>query len=250
MHDVLLRYTNSRDYTFNVLYEPYGDWIKSDYGHVDEQTGKRWRWHTVKGRRYKVFLEDESRGVKISDVWQIPYLGSTAKERTGYPTQKPLALLHRLIEASTNEGDVVLDTFCGCATACIAAEQRGRQWAGIDISPKAAELVALRMQNELGMFYDGAHRTDIPQRTDLGRLRRYNHPRNKELLYGRQGGLCQGCREHVRIENLEVDHIIARSKGGTSHIDNLQLLCNSCNRIKGNRGMEYLLAKLQMTRRA
>ena len=66
-------------------------------------------------------------------------------ERRGYPTQKPLALLERIIKPSSDEGDVVLDPFCGCATTCIAAEQLGRHWVGIDISPKAKDLVKLRI---------------------------------------------------------------------------------------------------------
>ena len=167
-----------------------------------------------------------------------------AKERTGYPTQKPLKLLQRVIAASSNEGDMILDPFCGCATACIAAEMEHRQWAGIDISEKAAELVERRMQDELGLFYEGVHRTDIPQRTDLGRLPPYRS--HAKALYGEQGGHCNGCGTHFEARNLEVDHIISRRKGGTDHIENLQLLCGSCNRIKGDRGMEYLRVKLQL----
>ena len=68
---------------------------------------------------------------------------SWATKRIGYPTQKPLALLERIIKASSNEGDVVLDPFCGCATACVAADNLGRRWLGIDISPKTVELVNL-----------------------------------------------------------------------------------------------------------
>ncbi|MCY4246501.1 MAG: DNA methyltransferase [Chloroflexi bacterium] len=145
MHDVILRYTKSQDFVFNLQYEPYGDWIKKDYGYVDEETGKRWRWHTVKGNRYKVFLEDENRGVKLNDVWIIPYLGSTAKERLGYPTQKPLALLERIIRASSNEGDIVLDPFCGCGTAIAAAHKLNRQWIGIDITHLSIALQKYRL---------------------------------------------------------------------------------------------------------
>ena len=135
---------------------------------------------------------------------------------------------------------------CGCATACIAAEKRHRQWVGIDISPKAAELVRQRMHDELGMFYEGAHRTDIPTRTDLGKLRRYNSQENRKKLYGEQSGHCAGCNDHFETRHLEVDHIIARLKGGTDAQDNLQLLCGNCNRIKGARGMDYLRVKLQL----
>ena len=196
--------------------------------------------------RLKRYL-NEQKGAMVGNVWtDIGPLQHGSKERTGYPTQKPLTLLDRIILASSNEGGMVLDPFCGCATACIAAEQNHRQWVGIDISPKAAELVTMRMDAELGMFYDGAHRDDIPLRTDLGKLLRYNDAKNKRRLYGEQGGYCQGCGTHFEARNLEVDHIIPRAKGGTDHIENLQLLCGSCNRIKGDRGMEYLTKKLQI----
>ena len=169
---------------------------------------------------------------------------STASERTGYPTQKPLSLLQRIIKASRNSGDMVLDPFCGCATACVASERLQRQWIGIDISPKAAELVVDRIKSEQGLFQDIAHRTDVPKRTDLGKIPKYNAAENKQQLYGQQAGNCKGCGEHFNIYNLEVDHLIARSVGGTDHISNLQLLCGNCNRIKGNRGQEYLIKKL------
>ena len=170
----------------------------------------------------------------------------SAKARTGYPTEKPISLLTRIIDTSCPPEGVVLDPFCGCATACIAAEQLRRDWAGIDISPKAAELVRQRMHDELGLFYDGAHRTDIPTRTDLGKLPRYNSPENRKRLYGEQAGHCAGCKDHFEARHLEVDHIIARRKGGTDALNNLQLLCGNCNRIKGDRGMDYLRTKLQL----
>ena len=75
-----------------------------------------------------------------------------ARERTGFPTQKPVALLERIIQASSKPGDVVLDPFCGCATACVAAENLGRAWLGIDLSPKATELVNVRLQGSMGAF--------------------------------------------------------------------------------------------------
>lgn len=151
MHDIIFRYTKSDDAVFNVQYEPYGDWIKKDYRHLDAETGKRWRWHTVKGNRYKVFLDDENRGVKLNDVWIIPHLGSTAKERVGYPTQKPFALLDRIIKASSNPGDVVLDPFCGCGTTAHAAQALGRRWVGIDICVTACQVIQAR----LSQHFDG-----------------------------------------------------------------------------------------------
>ena len=181
---------------------------------------------------------------KVDAVWRIPCLQPAAKERLGYPTQKPLALVRRIIDASSDLGGVVLDPFCGCATACIAAEQRGRRWVGIDVSPKAADLVRVRMQRELGLWYEGAHRTDIPDRTDLGRVPAYNCAENRRYLYGEQGGYCNGCEEHFPPRNFTVDHIVPRAKGGTDHISNLQLLCGACNSTKGTKTQEELLVLL------
>ncbi len=116
--------------------------------------------------RYKRYL-DEMLGVPLQDLWvDIGPLASRSKERIGYPTQKPLALLERIIKASSNEGDIVLDPFCGCATACVAAENLGRRWIGIDISSKAVELVNMRLQQSMGGLFHNrlvTARTDIPQ---------------------------------------------------------------------------------------
>ena len=87
--------------------------------------------------RLKRYL-NEQKGAVIANIWSdIQPISAHAKERVGYPTQKPLALLERIIKASTNDGDTILDPFCGCATACVAADRLGRKWMGIDISPKA-----------------------------------------------------------------------------------------------------------------
>lgn len=181
------------------------------------------------------------------DIWtDIPPLSRKTKERTNFPTQKPLALLNRIIKASSNKGDVVLDPFCGCATTCVAADNLERNWVGIDISAKASELVVDRIERRQGLFRDIVHRTDIPERTDIGRIRRYNSSANRKHLYGEQGGHCAGCGEHFMQQHLEVDHIISRKKGGTDHLENLQLMCSNCNRIKGDRGMAYLQTKLQL----
>ena len=198
---------------------------------------------TASGRPYRKQYRNEYAGVPISADWSdIPI--ASGKERTGYRTQKPLPLLRRIIEASSNEGDMVLDPFCGCATACVAAEQLERQWAGIDVSPKAAELVRSRLQREVGMFWQGAHREDMPQRTDLGPIPAYNSQENRERLYGRQGGYCNGCQTHFTPRNLAVDHIVPQSKGGGHHIDNLQLLCPACNSAKGSGSHAQLIARL------
>ena len=97
--------------------------------------------------RLKRYL-DEMPGVPLGNVWDdIKPIQSQAAERLGYPTQKPLALLDRIINASSNEGDIVLDAFCGCGTALVAAENLKRQWIGIDVSPTACRVMAKRLRD-------------------------------------------------------------------------------------------------------
>lgn len=194
---------------------------------------------------FKRYLTEKS-GQPVNDViLDILPLATGAQERLGYPTQKPLKLLERVIKASSNEGDVVFDPFCGCATTLVAADILNRNWIGIDISPKAVELVTHRIKKHQGLFRDIVARKDVPKRTDVTVLRPYNSAENKKLLYGEQAGHCNGCGTHFEMRNLTIDHIIARSVGGTDDIENLQLLCGNCNSVKGNRGQEYLLAKLE-----
>ncbi len=96
---------------------------------------------------YKRYL-DEMPGVSLQNVWDdIPPIGSKADERLGYPTQKPLTLLERILEVSSNENDIVLDAFCGCGTAIVAAQNLKRQWIGIDVSPTACRVMAKRLRD-------------------------------------------------------------------------------------------------------
>jgi DNA modification methylase len=98
--------------------------------------------------RFKRYL-DEQEGRPIDTVWSdIPPVNSQAAERLGYPTQKPLALLERIVKASSNENDIVLDAFCGCGTALVAAQNLKRQWIGIDISPTACRVMAKRLRDK------------------------------------------------------------------------------------------------------
>ena len=283
--DHLLFYSKSEDWTWNSQYQEYDEAYKARFRRKDadgrlwsddnltakglsgggyeyeykgafslwrvpletmERLDSEGRLHFTSrgGIRVKRYL-DEMKGRPAQSVWNdIPPINSQAKERTGYPTQKPLALLERIIAASSNPGDMVLDPFCGCATACIAAEKMGRQWVGIDLSPKAKDLVELRLRRDLGLFGLGTtYRDDIPRRTDLEEAPSYRT--QKHTLFGRQEGLCAGCGIMFPFRNLTIDHIIPQSRGGTDHLENLQLLCGACNSLKGDRPQEYLVARLK-----
>ena len=242
-HDVIFFYSKTKNYVFDSDAVRIG----RRKTHMKVETDSEGRTWQVKkdAKSGKVYRYPTDVGVLCPDWWiGIQQLNRNEKERLGYPTQKPLALLDRIIKASTNEGNVVFDPFCGCATTLVAADRLQREWIGIDISAKAAELVVGRIRDYQGLFEDIIARDDIPNRTDLGNISRYNAPENKTQLYGEQAGNCNGCGEHFQKQHLEIDHIIARSVGGTDHIDNLQLLCSHCNRVKGDRGQEYLISRL------
>ena len=196
------------------------------------------------------------KGKTPDNVICMPALNSMAKERTGWSTQKPLPLLERIIKASSNPGDRVFDPFCGCATTLVAAEKLGREWVGIDIAEQAEAEIKKRMiklaidrgDNDLAIW-KGIHIRNLKKsvaslwRDELGDLPK---PRKwKGWLYGKQRGHCGGCGEHFEDRHLEVDHYVPKSKGGTDHKSNLQLLCSACNRMKGDRPQAYLDAQLK-----
>ena len=124
-------------------------------------------------------------------------------------------------------------------------------WTGIDISPKAAELIVYRLEQlrkgQQTSWVTQAdkviHRTDIPKRTDIGKIPPYKT--HKHTLYGQQEGRCNGCGHHFPFQNFTVDHVVPKSKGGTDHLENLQLLCNHCNSMKGTMDQAAFTAKLK-----
>ena len=213
----------------------------------------------------KVYVGPDDRP-KVQSVWiDIPRVANTSEERTGYPTQKPLKLLERIIKASSNEGDVVLDPFCGCATACVAAEKLSRQWIGIDISSSAEDITKLRLMQQADETKGGGAdylkvkergqmllidpMTDVlvekqpPIRTDLPKQPKPKH--FKHELYGQQEGKCAGCHYFLPFRNMTIDHIVPQAKGGTDRKENLQLLCNACNSTKSTRSQSEFIAILK-----
>ena len=211
-----------------------------------EKEGKLYFTNTG-GIRLKRYL-DELQGLPCQSIWtDINPINSQSSERTGYPTQKPLALLHRIIKASSCEGDIVLDPFCGCATTCVAAQQLDRKWIGIDIEKQSVKILVERLKDDAGLFEDFIATHQIPKRSDIKIISPSESV--KERLYKEQGGKCKACGEEFKIWNLEIDHIIPKAKGGGDYYENYQLLCGSCNRIKGDRPMEYLRLKIETRER-
>ena len=250
-HDTLLRYTKSDDFTFHVERKPYKE--------NTQQVGK----HSTYSGGDDIDLE---RGTPVTDWWiDIPTVTGWNPERTGYPTQKPLALYERIIKASSNEGDMVLDPFCGCATTPVAAERLNRQWVGIDYWDEAHQIVLDRLEGEglaapdgdtggrLLTFGEIGYSTAAPVRTDDGDtaapVLKTKKKRSKEppgprmtraemvaILIEENGLVCAGCdREFDDPLYLELDHNTPRSDGGLNHISNRLLLCGPCNRIKSNK---------------
>lgn len=227
-HDTIFWYAKGKTWTFNRddVRLPYKDPNQRPRKAFD--TGKSFEPAEIEAMR--------KRGKVTEDWWNdIAVAVRSPKERIGYPTQKPLKLLERIIKASSSPGDMVLDPFCGCATTLVAADRLDRQWAGVDLSPLAVKLVKQRIAADRGLWGGPTVLDKPPLRTDLGALPNYRTHRHR--LYGLQEGICAGCDTHFPFKIMEADHILPRSKGGTDHFDNLQLLCSHCNRSKGSRTM-------------
>ena len=139
-HDVILFYGSSRERVFNPMK------VKS-YGQTGGGQGGKVKYLRDQKGTYSI--------VNARDWWEISMLSTTHSERLGYPTQKPLKLLERVILASSNEGDLVLDPFCGCGTAVDAANRLGRRWAGIDISSFAIDLIRKRRMADMDIATQG-----------------------------------------------------------------------------------------------
>jgi site-specific DNA-methyltransferase (adenine-specific) len=148
-HQSIYFYSKTSDFKFKHFYENY-----SATTNIDQIFQKRMRDENGK-TKYKpndsgsYELINEKKGVPLSDVWEIPYLNPKAKERVGYPTQKPILLLEKIIGLVTDEQDIVLDPFCGSGTTLVAAKLLNRKFIGIDISTDAVELALSRLKNPI-----------------------------------------------------------------------------------------------------
>jgi site-specific DNA-methyltransferase (adenine-specific) len=149
-HDIILWYSNSNNYLFNydevsiprdvtTMHEPV----------LKDEKGRPYQRNIKYGKEYRYYLD---KGVLPNDWWvDIQALNPAAKERLGYPTQKPEHLLERIIKASSKEGDIILDPFCGCGTTVTTAQKLNRNWIGIDITHLAINIIKLRLKSMFGI---------------------------------------------------------------------------------------------------
>lgn len=148
-HQTIYFYSKTKDFKFKTLYNNY-----SETTNVDQILQKRVRDNngkTIYARDEKgnTINSDIKKGVPLNDVWEIPYLNPKAKERVGYPTQKPILLLERIIEIASDEGDTILDPFCGSGTTLVAGKLKKRKVIGMDISEDAIKLTNSRLDNPI-----------------------------------------------------------------------------------------------------
>lgn len=148
-HQVIFFYSKTANFKFKTVYTDYSLTTNLDQifqKRIRDENGKT-IYKTCEDGNAE--LMEEKRGVPLSDVWEIPYLNPKAKERVGYPTQKPILLLERIIELVTDKGDMVLDPFCGSGTTLVAAQILKRKFIGIDVSKDALELTRHRLKNPI-----------------------------------------------------------------------------------------------------
>ena len=150
-HDIIFRYSKAGDYIFNL------DDVREEYAETTKERFRHYVGNIRKGTDFGV-QKLHPLGKQPDDWWQIQPIAPSAKERLGYPTQKPEALLERIIKASSNKGDIVLDAFCGCGTTLVVAQKLKRRWIGIDISPTAVKVMEDRLRR-IGTIRDNDYIT-------------------------------------------------------------------------------------------
>lgn len=197
--------------------------------------------------RKKIYL-DESPGVPISDIWDdLPPLHASSAERLGYPTQKPVGLLERIVAASSNLGDVVLDPFCGCGTTVHAAEKLGRQWIGIDVTHLAISLIEKRLKDAFpGITFDvyGAPK-DLDGARDLSNRDKYQFQWwgvslvNALPFGGKKKGADGGIDGHIffRSDARTVEKAIVSVKGGGVGVKDIRELIAVVDRERAKIGV-------------
>jgi DNA modification methylase len=204
---------------------------------------------------YKRYL-DEMKGVPLQDLWlDLKPVGAQAQERLGYPTQKPVALLERIISASSNPGDVVLDPFCGCGTTIHAAQKLGRQWIGIDITYLAINLIKRRLKDAFGeeiKFKEKGQPTDFESAKRLAELDKFQFQQwalslveARPLKEGEGKGADRGVDGLLRFyEGKDTrENVIVQVKGGGVNRADVATLLGDVNNQRARGGVLITLEK-------
>ena len=268
-HDTLFFYVKSDSAAFNrdAVRVPYSEKYVKRFGKRYNE-GKGNSAIFSGGHDTERNQQLAAKGKVVEDWWDdISPVGRSKNERVGAPDQKPIALYERIVKASSNEGDLVLDPFCGCATTIIAANNLGRRWVGIDRRKDARFHIVTRLMGvdkkererlkkladagwlaEQEAKFESHYEVSAPARTDNEQVAApelegvyiphnpHTHKEMKDALIKKFGVRCWGCNYEPPDERyLHLDHITPKSSGGTNHIDNRAVLCQPCNSKKGNR---------------
>ena len=148
-HQTIFMYAKSANYTFNKMFHQYSETTNLDQILQKRERNEHGKSVCAVDDEGKYVLNGPKKGVPLSDTWKIPYLNPKARERTGYPTQKPILLLERIIQLASNENDIILDPFCGSGTTCVAAKLLNRKFIGIDLSTEAVQLSRERIKKPI-----------------------------------------------------------------------------------------------------
>lgn len=177
-HQVIFFYSKSKDFKFNNIYTEYSATTNIDQILQDRQKDENGKSTYKKDENGNIVLGKEKKGVPLSDVWDIPYLNPKAKERTGYPTQKPVLLLNQILSIVTDENDLVVDPFCGSGTTCVSAKHLKRNFIGIDVSKDAVELANKRLEEmiitESNLLQNGIEEYQAKSEDELSHLKTIN----------------------------------------------------------------------------
>lgn len=148
-HQTIYFYSKTKDFKFKTIYNDYSETTNIDQILQRRVRDKNGKTVYAKDENGNTINSDVKKGVPLNDVWEIPYLNPKAKERVGYPTQKPILLIERIIEIASNEGDTILDPFCGSGTTLVAGKLNNRKVIGIDKSEEAINLTKSRLSNPI-----------------------------------------------------------------------------------------------------
>ena len=148
-HQTIFFYSKSPNFKFHVIYGEYSPTTNLDQILQERERNTLGKSSYKRDENGNTVMSKEKRGVPMADVWDIPFLNPKAKERVGYPTQKPVELLQRILRISTDEGDLVLDPFCGSGTTLVAAKLMMRRFIGIDVNAGAIKLCEERLFNPI-----------------------------------------------------------------------------------------------------